>query len=887
MAEEGNDDERLQVMPEEEQSGDKEAANKHQKKKKTTKRRSSTNGKRKSKVKSSTSTELENSIASLDFGEIGDGSSRDFSVEEGEGGDVTKPKKRKSTTKKKRKSSSKATTTAAAADAGGDESDVDASSRSLTVDDRDREEKSKSTKKKKKKRRSTTTATTALDGSATNLELGGEESESFSVDEDGASGEASAKTKKTKKTRKSKTSSQTAPVDDTDDENASEAEGSSRSFSVDGGDGEKATKKKTKKKKRKSSIVAVGAADPEDAETKKDADPSAVMPNNIDYDSSEEFGHDDLIKKEALDTAEVEKVVTTESCENTPRRKSSELLLKYNEFWSQRGIVEKVKLEDIEDFQKNRNSNEVDEDDLNGFLERQSKRVAKSPCIHFWTSFVFSIVLAMIGLIVGEFSVSASTGGWQSRGTMIADRQTQFMMADYNQNYLFYGGEDAWKDLIDNVQSGWEDDDDDGGGRRRQLQSTIPIVAEDKLAASSWVDYLTPRADRIQLDSSFTMEYPMRNSDRPVPFKMTEPLTRRLQDQLNSTDALANCDISEYDSFTLTMTQPRLWPIWKTQKKGLTALSPEAIYDICVAETKTQMYLEENDLCYGCDGNHDDGRRRCLPPYSLVLFARLTVQSNGMDMSCEALRDAWAPYQADTEEQFKTCITDLKAAYDPSRGVELPESCPPYFSTTLVDETFEVESTLKYTSSVFVTRGYPLDDLFEGADSYDRAGGSVIGAYDTQWEDFTETHIDNSLVSDMALAMGSAVVVALAIVVHTKSLFITLIGLLQIILSFPLAYFVYKLVAGLDFFPFLNFIGVFVLFALGADDVFVAVDKWKNARIAHPEASTEYVAAVAFPDAAGMYCPCEKRLNGTCEICSYVTLTELSHFLALLQALCS
>ena len=38
---------------------------------------------------------------------------------------------------------------------------------------------------------------------------------------------------------------------------------------------------------------------------------------------------------------------------------------------------------------------------------------------------------------------------------------------------------------------------------------------------------------------------------------------------------------------------------------------------------------------------------------------------------------------------------------------------------------------------------------------------------------------------------------------------------------------------------------------MGADDVFVAVDKWKNARLGMPKATTEEVAAVALPDAAG------------------------------------
>jgi len=49
----------------------------------------------------------------------------------------------------------------------------------------------------------------------------------------------------------------------------------------------------------------------------------------------------------------------------------------------------------------------------------------------------------------------------------------------------------------------------------------------------------------------------------------------------------------------------------------------------------------------------------------------------------------------------------------------------------------------------------------------------------------------------------------------------------------------------------LNFIGVFVVFALGADHIFVTVDKWKNTRLDHPKATTEHIAALALPDAAG------------------------------------
>jgi len=87
--------------------------------------------------------------------------------------------------------------------------------------------------------------------------------------------------------------------------------------------------------------------------------------------------------------------------------------------------------------------------------------------------------------------------------------------------------------------------------------------------------------------------------------------------------------------------------------------------------------------------------------------------------------------------------------------------------------------------------------------------------------------------------------------IHTRSSWLTLIGILQIVYAIPLAYCVYRFIGGLTFFPFLNFIGVFVSAALGADDLFVAVDKFKNARIHNPNGSTEDIAQIALPNAAG------------------------------------
>lgn len=290
--------------------------------------------------------------------------------------------------------------------------------------------------------------------------------------------------------------------------------------------------------------------------------------------------------------------------------------------------------------------------------------------------------------------------------------------------------------------------------------------------------------------------------------------------------------------------ESHLWPIWRTKGDSTSALDPQVIRDLCVAEETTQSALVVDGLCYGC------GQGRCLPPYSLVFFARLTVQDYGFNLTCDELSSTFSTYVSALEVKLQSCADDLKLSY--KVGDSLPDSCPLGFSPTLVDEKFGTDnSVIRYTSSVFASSN-DTEALYDKASEFDRAGWSSVveGAYDTQYENFVGYKLDDSLTNDMILAMASAGIVAIAIMVHTRSPWMTAVGLLQIILSFPLSYFVYNLIARLEFFPFLNFIGIFVVFALGADDVFVAVDKWKNARLEHKTASTEDIAAIALPDAA-------------------------------------
>lgn len=465
-----------------------------------------------------------------------------------------------------------------------------------------------------------------------------------------------------------------------------------------------------------------------------------------------------------------------------------------------------------------------------GLAERAAIRISRRPRLWLGSVVAVSIVVSLLGLLLGDFQIVVDNAGWQSRGTLIADRQSQFLLIFRNRHRLFNDRNGKWWDeLINNVQPGWEQQ---GVGLRRRLENGDASTMASKLG--------------------FNFDQPKHKIQerRSLPFPLTDDMKRKLQLMGNNTNFFA-CDRDWYGSRMVVDTH--LWPIWKVRdtSEPNILLNKHAFRDLCRAEERTQQILIDNDLCYGCDGG-------CLPPYSIILYARLTL-TRGAFLNCDDLAEAWGSYinsnQA-SEDQFVQCAKDMRDTYQPLRdGDQLPASCPTFFSATLIDEGYAESATLQYTSSIFATKGErdrnSILRLYDRAGDFDRGTRLIEGAYDTQYEDFVQIYVNDALIWDIVLAIGSGIVTSIAILIHTRSPFLTVVGLAQILLSFPLAYFFYAVVAGLEFFPFLNFIGIFVVFALGADDIFVSVDKWKNARILlGQDASTDEVAAKALPDAA-------------------------------------
>jgi predicted RND superfamily exporter protein len=81
---------------------------------------------------------------------------------------------------------------------------------------------------------------------------------------------------------------------------------------------------------------------------------------------------------------------------------------------------------------------------------------------------------------------------------------------------------------------------------------------------------------------------------------------------------------------------------------------------------------------------------------------------------------------------------------------------------------------------------------------------------------------------DFMWATFSFVSVGIYMALHTKSVFIAVIGMLEISFTIWLAFFFYRVVFQITYFTGIHFLAAFLLLGIGADDVFVFVDAFKQ-----------------------------------------------------------
>ncbi len=371
---------------------------------------------------------------------------------------------------------------------------------------------------------------------------------------------------------------------------------------------------------------------------------------------------------------------------------------------------------------------------------------------------------------------------------------------------------------------------------KRHLYTTLLICTILTLAAivGAVVTELTPEVNfrsfltRGTLISSRTMQQlanlyeKNENNDE---FLLSDGQMIDIKDPPNSAVV---CSGQWYGSPYMTENQQlKLTTIWKTQDESQNALDSGALYQMCMNEKHVLESMEENDLCYKCPVDEGSSQDRCIQPYSLVAAARLYLQAVSTwsidftpdiylspSLSCEDLRNAWTKtVQSDFTNVLLDCTNSLLAEYNLGESVSDPPTCQlpdAKIVASLVDVNFPISGKVEYTAAIYASKQDTdsLDELYklDTSGTFSQEGDALTGFYEVGFQPlylnpdggFYMRDIHRAIAMDVLLSVAACAVAGLLILWHTKSVYLTFFGLLQIILALPISWVLYRFVLGFE-----------------------------------------------------------------------------------------
>ena len=87
------------------------------------------------------------------------------------------------------------------------------------------------------------------------------------------------------------------------------------------------------------------------------------------------------------------------------------------------------------------------------------------------------------------------------------------------------------------------------------------------------------------------------------------------------------------------------------------------------------------------------------------------------------------------------------------------------------------------------------------------------------------------IISDLYLFAIALILVSIILYLYLGSGMLVFATFMNVLFSFWVGYFVYHIVFRFDFFPFTNIVTLLLLIAIGADDIFIFVDSWQEAKV--------------------------------------------------------
>ncbi|BFZ10068.1 hypothetical protein BsWGS_13107 [Bradybaena similaris] len=118
---------------------------------------------------------------------------------------------------------------------------------------------------------------------------------------------------------------------------------------------------------------------------------------------------------------------------------------------------------------------------------------------------------------------------------------------------------------------------------------------------------------------------------------------------------------------------------------------------------------------------------------------------------------------------------------------------------------------------------YSFEDKLHDLALRGRAGMTIY--YFNRRMMFTE--LTNQVEKDILLAVGSFLFIVIFVFIQTQSVFITVFGIVSIILSFMWTNYIYRVLLGYTYFGIFHALSIFIILGIGTDDLFVFYDMWR------------------------------------------------------------
>jgi len=145
--------------------------------------------------------------------------------------------------------------------------------------------------------------------------------------------------------------------------------------------------------------------------------------------------------------------------------------------------------------------------------------------------------------------------------------------------------------------------------------------------------------------------------------------------------------------------------------------------------------------------------------------------------------------------------------------------------TSSIENDDEEELETKYTE---LLKTYVVDNFLEKMNKYTKMSYSdEINSYYFMGILIFEVLLE-IVTMDGMLAIFSIVFVFLYVRLQVRSWFLALVGMIEILLSLPVAWFLFAGVFQIEFFSFLNTLCIFLVAAIGADDIFIFIDAYRQ-----------------------------------------------------------